>query len=63
MCPRLMKKLGKLFFTTPACTCMALHSKVIGSSHYYGFICLKHMHMHMHMQISYKPVVQAYDDF
>ena len=42
---------------------MALHSKVIESSHYSGFICLKHMHMHMHMRISYKPVVQAYDDF
>ena len=61
-----MKKLGKLFLQhlpVPVCTCMALHSKVIGSSHYSGFICLKHMHMHMHMQISYKSVVQAYDDF
>ena len=53
-----MKKLSKMFFTTPACTYTAC-SKVFWSSHNPIFIYRKHMHM----QISCKPIVQACDDF
>ena len=50
------KQIFLQYLPVPQCT---THSKVICGGHNPSFICWKHMHM----QISFKPVVQACDDF